>query len=181
MRGWALVERGVIEEGIEQLQQAQAAWWAMGKELAQTHILVRLAEAYRQGGQVEEGLQAVTEALHAVHETAERYQEAEIYRLKGELLLQRDARNNGAFGSSQQAIVLTEAEHCFRQALEMARCQEAKSIELRAVISLSRLWQQQGKREAAHQLLAEIYAWFTEGFETSDLQEAKALLNTLGG
>jgi class 3 adenylate cyclase/DNA-binding winged helix-turn-helix (wHTH) protein/predicted ATPase len=181
MQGWALVERGLVEEGIEQLRQAQAAWRAMGKELAQTHLFVRLAEAYRQGGQVEEGLQALTKALHAMSETAERYQEAEIYRLKGELLLQRGARRNGEFVSSQPASVLNEAENHFRRALAVAGSQRAKSFELRAAISLSRLWQLQGKHAAAHQLLAGICAWFTEGFETPDLHEAKALLNTLSG
>jgi len=179
MRGWALVEQGLVEEGIEPLQQAQAAWRAMGKELAQTHIFVRLAEAYLQGQRVEDGLQALTEALHAMHESAECYQEAEIYRLKGELLLQRDTSRSGACGPSQQASVLTEAENCFHKALEVSRFQQAKSLELRAAMSLSRLWQRQGRRVEAHRLLSEIYGWFTEGFETADLQEAKTLLAAL--
>jgi predicted ATPase len=106
----------------------------------------------------------LTEALTRVDTTGERWYEAELYRLKGALLLQQ---------SSDHHI---EAENCFHHALEIARNQQAKSFELRAAISLARLWQQQGKRTAAHELLAPIYGWFTEGFDTADLQEAKALL-----
>ena len=102
-----------------------------------------------------------------MNKTGERYFEAELHRLKGELLLQQDA------GSGD------EAETCFRQALDVARCQQAKSLELRAAMSLSRLWQHQGKRDEARQLLAEIYGWFPEGFDTTDLQEAQALLEEL--
>jgi len=114
----------------------------------------------------------LTEALVIVHKTGERYYEAELYRLKGELLLR-----SGAQGL--RSGVQKEAEECFRQAIDIARRQGAKSLELRAVMSLSRLWQQQGKKGEARQLLAEIYGWFTEGFDTKDLQEAKALLEEL--
>jgi predicted ATPase len=151
----------------------------MGKELAQTHIFVRLAEACLQGKRVEEGLQVLTEALHVIHESGERYLEAEVYRLKGALLLQQDTRSNRAFVPSQPALVLAEAENSFRHALAVARSQQAKSLELRAAMSLSRLWQQQGKHLETYQLLAEVYAWFTEGFETQDLQEAQILLKAL--
>jgi class 3 adenylate cyclase/DNA-binding winged helix-turn-helix (wHTH) protein/tetratricopeptide (TPR) repeat protein len=178
-RGGALIEQGLVEEGIDQLRQAQAASRAMGKELAQTHIFVRLAKACLQGERVEEGLQVLTEALHVIHESGERYQEAEVYRLKGELLLQRAIRSNGVFVPSQPALVLTEAENCFRHALAVARAQQVKSLELRAAMSLSRLWQQQSKHTEAYQLLAEVYAWFTEGFETQDLQDAQILLKAL--
>ena len=99
--------------------------------------------------------------------TGERWYEPELYRLKGELLLAH------AMGHD------TEAETCFRQALDIARRQQAKSWELRAALSLSRLWQRQGKRDEARELLAEVYGWFTEGFDTADLQEAKALLEEL--
>jgi predicted ATPase len=112
----------------------------------------------------EEGLSAVAEALDGVQQTGERYYEAELYRLKGELTLQRLSVTN------------PHAEACFQQAFEIARKQSAKSLELRAAMSLARLWQQQSKKAEARQLLAEIYSWFTKGFDTKDLQEAKALL-----
>jgi predicted ATPase len=142
-------------------------WRTIGTDLAKTHLLFRLAEAYGRGGQAAEGLRLLDEALAVVHKTAEGYFEAEIYRLKGELLLQQVAGSEG------------EAETCFRKALNVARRQEAKSLELRAAMSLSRLWQRQGKREEARQLLAGSYSWFTEGFDIPDLLEAKALLEAL--
>ena len=109
----------------------------------------------------------LAEALDAAHKNGERYNEAELYRLKGELLLALSAENQ------------SEAEVCFRQAIDIACQQSAKSLELRAVMSLSRLWQKQDKKEEARKMLAEIYGWFTEGFETRDLKEAKALLEDL--
>jgi predicted ATPase len=109
----------------------------------------------------------LTEALAYTHTTGERFYEAELHRLKGELLLALSSENHLA------------AEACFQQALEVARRQQAKSLELRVAMSLSRLWQCQGKRAEARQLLAEIYGWFTEGFDTADLLEAKALLEAL--
>ncbi len=108
----------------------------------------------------------LTEALAAVHNHAGRWWEPELYRLRGALLL-------------HVAAPQEEAEACLQQALAVARRQQARSLELRAAMSLSRLWQRQGKRAAAHQLLAEVYGWFTEGFDTTDLQEAKALLAAL--
>jgi predicted ATPase len=122
-------------------------------------------------GQLDEGLRLVTEALERVQQSGEREWEAELYRLKGELLVH-------AAGSVQHAALTAEA--CFQQALAVARRQQAKAFELRAALSLSRLWQQQGKRDAARELLAPIYHWFTEGFDTADLQEARALLDELG-
>jgi len=110
-----------------------------------------------------------------VGKTGERYYEAELYRLKGELTLAQ-SRVQGLASSVQK-----EAEECFQKAIEVARKQQAKSLELRAVMSLSRLWQQQSKKEEARQMLAEVYGWFTEGFDTADLQEAKALLAELEG
>ena len=109
----------------------------------------------------------MSEALTLVEKTGERYYEAELYRLKGELLLQ------------QAAPEASHAEACFQQALDIARCQQAKSLELRAAMGLGRLWQQQGKRQEAQVLLGEVYYWFTEGFDTADLQEAKALLHAV--
>ncbi len=176
LRGWALVEQGLVEEGIAQLREALTAKRAKGTDLGQAHGLGRLAEVYGKAGQVEEGLRVLAEALAAVHNNnSARYFEAELYRLKGELLLQQTVRR----GVPVEPVLLAEAEACFHQALDVARHQGAKSLELRAVMSLSRLWQQQGKRAAAHQMLAEIYGWFTEGFDTPDLQEAQALLTAL--
>jgi predicted ATPase len=126
-----------------------------------------LAEVSDCFGHTEEGLQALAEAHTLVEQHEERWWEAEVCRLRGILLLRQT-------GTSQ-----VEAEACLQRALDVARCQEAKSWELRAAMSLARLWQQQGKRTEAWELLAPIYGWFTEGFDTADLQEAKALLEVL--
>ncbi len=131
------------------------------------------AEAYRRGGQADEGLTVLAEALEVVDTTGERFYEAELHRLKGELTLQSQA-------VSQQSIVAEEAEASFHKALEVARQQSTKSWELRAATSLARLWQGQGKETEARDLLAPVYNWFTEGFDTADLQDAKALLEALG-
>ena len=125
-----------------------------------------LAETYEQVGQVDEGLHLLVEELARVGTTGERHR-AERHRLHGELLLR------------QIVPEVQAAEACFQQALDVARQRQAESWELRAAMSLSRLWQQQGKRAAAYELLAPIYGWFTEGFDTADLQEAKALLEKL--
>ena len=123
-----------------------------------------LAEVYRKGGQTAEGLASVTEALDWTQRTGGRYYEAELYRIKGTLTLQSQVE---------------EAEACFLKAIDIAQQQQAKSWELRTSTSLARLWQQQGKKAEALRLLVEIYGWFTEGFDTKDLQEAKALLEEL--
>src|SRR5262245_36780792 len=139
-----------------------------GVEIARLYFLALLAEAYGTGGQPAAGLEVLAEALTRVDTTRDRWYEPEIYRLKGALLLQRSAGNHA------------EAQTCFQDALDVARTQQAKALELRAAMSLSRLWQQQGKQTEARQLLASIYDWFTEGFDTADLQEARALLEALG-
>src|SRR5262249_25471396 len=167
LRGWGVVLQGQADGGMAQLRQGRAAWRATGAEIAWTFLLIKLAEAYGKAGQAREGLTALAEALALVNKTGERYFEAELHRLKGELLLQQDA------GSDDEAAT------CFCQALDVARHQQAKSLELGATMSLSGLWQRQGKRNEARQLLAEVYDWFTEGFDTADLQEAKALLAEL--
>jgi predicted ATPase len=167
--GWALVEQGQVAEGLPQIREAIAAAQATGAGVATSPwLLATLAEACGQAGQSAEGLRALEEALEAVQTKEEHLYESEVYRLKGELLLQHAAPE------------VSHAETCFQQALAIACCQQAKSLELRAAMSLSRLWQQQGKRDEARQLLAEVYNWFTEGFDTADLQEAKALLEELG-
>lgn len=192
--GWALVEQGAVEEGIVQLKQARAMWQALGTELAQTHIAVRLTEAYCKKGQSAEGLQIVDEALEVLCKNAEYYYAAELYRLKGELFLQQSIQSSGTCPLPVTTPMVGEAQHggeppvsslqmdaetCFWQALDVARQQHARSLELRAVISLSRLWQRQGKHIEARRLLTQVYDWFTEGFDTPDLQDAKALLEAL--
>ena len=165
--GWALVEQGQREEGITQMRQGLAALKATGTELDRPRLLALLAEAYGSVGQTEAGLTTLTEALATAHKTGGLLWEAELHRLKGELLLTLSAEKHA------------EAETCFHQALDLAHRQQAKSLELRAAMSLARLWQQQGKRDDAYALLAPIYGWFTEGFDTADLQDAKALFEAL--
>jgi predicted ATPase len=167
LRGWALAARGHGEEGITQIQQSLAAYQATGAAAYQPYHLALLAEASAQVGQTAEALEALAEALATLAKSRARWWEAELDRLRGELLLQHAVAQPG------------EAEACFQQALDIARRQQAKSLELRAAMSLARLWQGQDKRAEAHQLLAEIYGWFTEGFDTADLQEAKVLLAEL--
>jgi class 3 adenylate cyclase/predicted ATPase len=175
-RGWALVARpaepgggqGHGEEGMVQLHRGLAAWRATGAEALRPYYLALLAEACGKGGQIAEGLTLLAEALAVANDTGECRWDAELHRLKGALLLARSAEPHA------------EAEACFQQALTIAHGQQAKSYELRAAMSLARLWQQQGKRDDAHALLAPVYSWFTEGFDTTDLQEAKMLLEELG-
>jgi predicted ATPase len=162
LQGWARAMQG----------QGLAAWQTTGARGGGPVFLAWLAETYGKGGQAEEGLRVLAEALALVNAGGERRHEAELYRLKGELLLYAEC------GVHQAAL---SAEECFQQALTVARHQQAKSLELRAAMSLSRLWQQQGKRAEAYRLLADVYGWFTEGFDTADLQDAKALLEELEG
>ena len=168
LRGWALAMQGHAAEGMVQIRQGLAAHQTTEAELYRPYFLALLAAACREGGQVEEGLCALHEAFAAADKNGERWWEAERHRLKGELLFQDGKEHKWS-----------EAEECFRQALGVARRQQAKSLELRAAMSLARLRQQQGKRQEAHDLLAPIYHWFTEGFDTADLQEARALLEAL--
>ena len=166
-RGWAVAQQGEVAAGIAHIRQGLAAWRATGAGAALPWFLALLAEACGTVGQLDEGFRALEEALAAVQHNEEHHYEAEVYRLKGELLLQDAPAHQ------------EEAEENFQQALAVARRRQAKSLELRAAMSLSRLWQQQGKPQEAHDLLAPIYAWFTEGFDTADLQEAKALVGEL--
>jgi predicted ATPase len=167
VRGWALSRQGQAEEGSAQIRQGIAAFRATGATAWCHYWLALLVEASMAAGQIAQGLTAVTEALTLVGQNGECFHEAELHRLHGELLLQ------------QPSPALPQVLTCFHHALEVARHQEAKVLELRAAMSLARLWQQQGKRAEASALLAPIYGWFTEGFDTADLQEAKALLEVL--
>jgi predicted ATPase len=191
LRGWALAEQGQAEEGIAQMCQGLDIWRATGAALQWPLRLALLAEAHGKEGQAEEGLNMLAEALTLVDKTGERVWEAELYRIKGELTLQQfkiqgsrfKVEESSEFGvpSTQPLTPSTqaEAEECFLKAIEVAQKQQAKSWELRASTSLARLWQHQGKRAEAHKLLSDVYNWFTEGFDTKDLQEAKALLDEL--
>jgi predicted ATPase len=149
---------------------------ATGSRLTNSIHLSILAETYGRMGQVEEGLTTLDEALAIAHRGGEHFYEAEIHRVRGGLLLRCI---EPVEMMRAEAKAEAEAERCFQHAIEVARKQQAKSLELRAAMSLSRLWQKQGKREEARQLLAAIYGWFTEGFDTPDLKEAKALLEEL--
>jgi predicted ATPase len=164
-QGWVHTKHGQFDEGIAQMRQGLATWEAMSTGIYRPFLLALLAEAYGKAGRVEEGLKTLSKALDVVEKTGERYYEAELHRIQGELLRMKGDE--------------IQAEASFHQAIEVARRQQAKSWELRAAMSLSRLWQKQGKREEARELLSEIYNWFTEGFDTADLKEAKALLEEL--
>jgi predicted ATPase len=164
LRGWALVELGQEDEGLAKLREGLIAYRATGAELERPHWLGLMAAACAKTGRIEEALRVVSEALTAIEHNGIRYYEAELHRLEGELRLHLDA---------QQAAV------CFRRAIEIARAQQAKSWELHAAMSMARLWRDQGKRDEARELLAPVYGWFTEGFDTRDLKEAKALLDEL--
>jgi predicted ATPase len=179
---------------MAQMREGLAALRATGAEVFRPYLLALLAEACGCAGQIEAGLDALAEALVAADQHAERFYEADLHRLNGELLLRKCAvagfepastgNQKGpaaGMGPTRQLPLQLEAEACFQRALEVARRQQAKSLELRAARSLSRLWRQQGKSAEARQLLGEAYGWFTEGFDTADLQDAKALLAELGG
>ena len=165
--GWTLAMQGQTEDGLTQIQQGLANNRSTGHAVFYPWGLTCLAEVYGQAGQSGAALTVVAEALTVIDTTEEHLWEAELHRLKGALLLQQTPDN------------ATEAEVCFHHAISIAQSQQAKSWELRAATSLARLWQQQGKRQEAHDLLAPVYEWFTEGFDTADLQDAKSLLDAL--
>lgn len=164
-RGWARVQSGRVDEGLEQMRQGGDTVRNIGVANVLPVYLARLAEAYAQANRVEKALNTLNEALAIVSHHGVWNHAAELYRLKGTYLLRLDLE--------------AEADSYFRRALDTAQRQHANSWTLRAATSLGELWQDQGKSRAAHELLAPIYNWFTEGFETPDLQRAKALMNTL--
>jgi predicted ATPase len=168
LQGWLLVEQGHDERGIAQMlksfftEQDKGSWGRF-----KTRQAALLANVYRKTGQTVEGLKLLDESIATAIQTEFRYYEAELHRIKGELLL------------AQTPADEQQAEACFQNALKVSRSQSAKSLELRAAMSMSRLWQKQGKIEEARNLLGEVYSWFTEGFDTADLKEAKLLLERL--
>jgi predicted ATPase len=165
LRGWARAMQGQGEEGMAQVRRGITAWRATGASLNVPYLCTVPAEVYDHLGHPADGLQALGVAHTLVEQQEERWWEAEVCRLRGVLRLR------------QPETPPAEAETWLQRALDVARRQEAKSLELRAATTLSRLWQEQGKRDEARELLAPIYGWFTEGFDTADLQEAKALLD----
>ncbi|MFQ5937124.1 MAG: adenylate/guanylate cyclase domain-containing protein, partial [Acidiferrobacterales bacterium] len=166
--GWALAAQGHVQEGIAEMEQGLGGRGrTRGSPLRRPQNLVLLASAYETIGKTQEGRGAIAEALEIIAKTQERWCESEIYRIEGQILLSGSAKNQSA------------AEDSFKQAIEVARHHQTKSLELRAATSLARLWGDQGKRTQAQELLTPVYGWFTEGFDTADLKEAKALLDEL--
>jgi predicted ATPase len=166
-QGWALAAQGRLAEGAERIRQGLSDAMATGSELFRPCFRAWLAEVLGTAGAPEAGVQVLDEEL-ALDDRDERRYDAELHRLRGELLLLSEPGH------------YDEAESCFLEALGMAREQQAKSLELRAAASLARLWQSQGKPNEARELLAQVYDWFTEGLDSPDLQDAKALLDELG-
>ena len=166
-RGGALAEAGEFKDGIGELQEGISDMRAARTGYTLPVFLAWLAELCGKGGQVDDGLRTVEEGLAMCGKREDRFSLPEFHRIKGELLLARSARNK------------VEAERCFEQAIQIARGQDAKSLELRASVGLARLWGENKKRDAARDLLIPVYDWFTEGFDNSDLKDAKALLDSL--
>jgi class 3 adenylate cyclase/predicted ATPase len=172
-RGWALVELGQIEEGAREILRGMNAWLATGAEVAKPYFLALLADAELQMGRGADGLRRLDEGLAVVEELSDRFYEVELHRLKGELMLHQHS------GANRCNKVEAEAEASYQRALQVARDQSAKSWELRAAMSLVRLLQKQNRGEEARAVLAPTYEWFTEGLDTRDLSEARALLKIL--
>jgi predicted ATPase len=190
LQGAILAQRREAEAGFSMLRERILQYRSAEALVLLPLQLAALAEAYRRLGRTSEGLATIAEAVHLTETHASFFWAAEVYRLKGELLLQssvqslassvkKNGKSKVKSGKLQVSSTHAEAEACFHKAIEIAKQQEAKSLELRAAMSLSRLWQQQGKKKEARTLLRETYGWFTEGFDTKDLQEAKALLDAL--
>jgi predicted ATPase len=170
IQGWVCAEQGDVDEGIAQITKGIANYQAAGVELGCSYFLALLAAIHERVGQHQAGLDAVTDALAMVNRTGEHFYEAELYRLKGALTLQRAGEDR------EDSSVQQEAQACFDKAISIARQQGAKSLELRATVSLAQLWETRD-REAARRMLADIYSFFTEGFDSVDLLQAKALLD----
>jgi predicted ATPase len=175
LHGWALMAQGQREQGLAQMRQGLTAYDATQAAQWRPYFLALLAEGYGQVGAPDEGLRLLAEALVAVQHTDEHLWEAELHRLQGVLLQAQHQQPALADDLSHRAA----AEASLHQALAVARRQQAKSLELRAAMSLAQFWQQQGKRDEAQALLAPVYGWFREGFDTADLQEARTLLDVL--
>jgi adenylate cyclase len=167
MRGWAVATHGQLEAGTAAIVEGLAVLHAAGANVRRSYYLALLADVCARAGRLEAGQSAIAEALAFADESGERWWEADLYRLKGDLLLAQSTEHHA------------EAEACLSRALGIARSQSVKAFELRAATSIARLWRDQGRRAKAHDLLAPVYGWFTEGFDTADLKTAKALLDAL--
>ncbi|HEU4391224.1 MAG TPA: hypothetical protein VFV34_25725, partial [Blastocatellia bacterium] len=192
---WALIERGRQEELldqprqedlIEQMCQGLAAHRATGAEVLCPHFLALLAQALGKNGRADEAFHLLEEALLMADANGERCYKAELYRAKGEMLVLKSAHRgrsraatSGMVAIESESLAVAQAEECFHQSIKLAERQGARSWELRAAMSLARLYQNQGKQREARAMLDRIYTQFTEGFDTKDLQEAKALLDEL--
>ena len=167
--GWADTMEGDLDGGIARMRRSLSEHRAAGSELLSDYVVALIGDALGRAGRFDEGRRAFDESFSIVDRSGQRMYEAEVHRLKGELLLAQDATNDA------------QAEKSFRTAIDVARKQKAKSWELRATMSLARLLAKQGHRDEARAMLADIYNWFTEGFDTADLKDAKALLEDLSG
>jgi predicted ATPase len=165
-RGWALAMQGQ-EEGIAQICQGLLAYRKLGMAMEDPYFLALLVVAHNSMGEIEKGRIALEEALSLLSSERDFFYKAELYRLQGEMLLLQAMRDE------------QQAEACFKHARAIAQHQQARTLELRATMSLCRLWQQQGRHHKAHRLLTDLYGWFTEGFDTVDLQQAQELLAEL--
>ena len=174
LNGWAAAQRGQAAEGIRHIRDGLAACRKIDSELYRPYFLALLSESHIVAGQADQALTSLTEAIAYTQEKGECYYAAELYRLRGESLLMQ--ANHTAKVTLQRSELIAESEAFFQQAVEIARSQAAKSLELRAVMSLAKVWSSQAKQQQAYQLLSSIYERFTEGFETADLQQAKRLL-----
>jgi predicted ATPase len=179
-RGWLFAEQGRQEEGAARIQHGLAVYQAIGAELGRPTFLAILADVCNELGRPDEARSAIREALDLGERTGLHYWDAELQRLKGTLALRSEPSSGSRERDPGHRPTERDAETCFLEAIEIARRQQAKSCELRAATSLSRLWHGQGKTRKAQALLAEVYGWFTEGFETPDLIDARALLEELG-
>jgi DNA-binding winged helix-turn-helix (wHTH) protein/predicted ATPase len=178
--GWVSVNRGNVDQGIEHMRRGMEAYLDTGAELLRPYFIGLLAEAFTAKGSVERGLTLLDEALGIVDKTGECFYEAELYRQKGELLVRSHSDRRESHDLTAQASPLSE-EECFLKAATVAQRQQAKWFELRSAMNLARLWQRQGRIEEGHRILAQTYNWFTEGFDTADLKDAKTLLEELAG
>ena len=168
-RGWALTQQGQLEEGLSEMSRFQTELVQTIGNIFQPWLSQGFANVYVTAGRHLEGLATVRAGLDAIERTRTWNIQSDLLRLKGEFLLMRDNR------------ATTEAAECFHEAIEVARRQSAKSWELRATMSLARLLASQGHRDEARTILGDIYSWFTEGFDTADLKDSKALLDELSG
>jgi predicted ATPase len=177
--GWVLVNRGRADAGIAQMSRGMEAYWATGAELLRPYFIGLLAEAFAEKGSVGRGLALLDEALGTADKTGERFYEAELYRQKGELLSRSNRERSNSQDLTAPSSYLSGIEECFLKAISVARRQQARWFELRSAMSLARLWQRHGRIAEAHAILSQIYGWFTEGLDTADLKDAKALLDEL--